>query len=649
MMSNRRDFLKASAALAAAGAISSTCAEGDESPAGGIAYVRKAIPSIPPKAYAGAVYEDSVPDTFDVAERAKLAINGLTGPTDSAADHELYWRVVFSANPPHMYHDWNDWVQIKFMEALPLLRLVTGSKHDDAVDQVWREVTLKSIGPDGLYYMPFNGRPWGRGGDGGAPYFGHPVARANGSLTAADDPTIAQCSHPYMCQRILGALAVHYLHEGNPIWEQAMKRMIDRLLALAIHKEDYCYLPSLSYEPNARYDRNDPRAAMPTGHIVLESNTRLCEGAAHCYRATGYGPAKELAEKIARFTRFHGGCFGPHGEFAASLPGGFHFHCHAIALLSMLEHGLAVGDKDLMEFVRQGFEWARSPVAGSSSLIGFFPERASPTYPSCETCEIADMIALALKLSEGGAGDHYADAERWARNHFAESQLMDTSWIPRHVARFPKSPVPPNATTDQIAQRNLGAFAGWSSASDWLSHGPGIMHCCTGNAARTLYYLWQHILTHQDGRLRINMLLNRASPWADVYSHIPYEGRVDVKIKTACASLSVHVPEWIEPDGSQLVATVDGKPRTFRWKSRYIDLGNVEAGSTIVLKFPIAQRTVKETIGTVGCTLTLKGNTVIAIDPKGTTCPLYERQKYASSQAPMKKVSRFVSDERIAW
>ena len=32
-----------------------------------------------------------------------------------------------------------------------------------------------------------------------------------------------------------------------------------------------------------------------------------------------------------------------------------------------------------------------------------------------------------------------------------------------------------------------------------------------------MYYIWQHILTYDQGRLRVNLLLNRASDWADVY------------------------------------------------------------------------------------------------------------------------------------
>ena len=35
----------------------------------------------------------------------------------------------------------------------------------------------------------------------------------------------------------------------------------------------------------------------------------------------------------------------------------------------------------------------------------------------------------------------------------------------------------------------------------------------------------------------MNLLLNRASPWIDVDSYLPYEGRVQLKNKTAYAYL----------------------------------------------------------------------------------------------------------------
>ena len=89
---------------------------------------------------------------------AELGIHGLTGPTYPEADYEVYWQANFFREPPIMWHDVDD-VQPKFMEALPLLRIITGSDLDDHVDAAWMRTLLRSVGPDGLVYMPLKGRP----------------------------------------------------------------------------------------------------------------------------------------------------------------------------------------------------------------------------------------------------------------------------------------------------------------------------------------------------------------------------------------------------------------------------------------------------------------------------------------------------------
>ena len=76
--------------------------------------------------------------------------------------------------------------------------------------------------------------------------------------------------------------------------------------------------------------------------------------------------------------------------------------------------------------------------------------------------------------------------------------------------------------------------------------------CCNGNCSRMLYYVWGNIVTADDGKLRVNLLLNRASPWADVDSWLPYEGRVAISMKTAKEALLVRVPEWVDQQQSRV-------------------------------------------------------------------------------------------------
>jgi hypothetical protein len=267
------------------------------------------------------------------------------------------------------------------------------------------------------------------------------------------------------------------------------------------------------------------------------------------------------------------------------------------------------------------------------------------------------MIALALKLTEAGVGDYWDDADRWIRNMFVEGQLTRADWIDRvHLSGMEETrevdvlPSQVNTlyqTTDRVAERNLGAFAGWPKANDWYAgQGIGIMHCCTGNATRALYYAWENILSHADGKLRVNLLLNRASPWADVDSHIPYTGQVDVRVKQP-VDLSIRIPEWVSPRETR--CQVGGCERSLDFSGRYAGVGRVQAGDVATLSFPIAERTEITFVEKEQYTLTRKGNDVVHIDPPGRYCPLYQRDHYRSDTTRWRKVERFASNQTIHW
>lgn len=105
------------------------------------------------------------PATLDLAERARLAVNGMTEPTDPEADYRVYWKVSFRFNPPAMSHDIGDpGITAKFMESLPRMRIMCGSEQGLHVEERWREVLLHMIGPDGLAATPLEGLPYLRFG-----------------------------------------------------------------------------------------------------------------------------------------------------------------------------------------------------------------------------------------------------------------------------------------------------------------------------------------------------------------------------------------------------------------------------------------------------------------------------------------------------
>ena len=125
-----------------------------------IGYINPEIPdfAIPP--YDGQRYEATVPDTLDLAERARLAIHAMTENPNPEADYEPYWGIVWTP-VPRMRSDFvSPSITPKFQEAVYLDRIMSGSEQNLHVDRRWMEVTLKCQGPDGLMYTPTRGRPW---------------------------------------------------------------------------------------------------------------------------------------------------------------------------------------------------------------------------------------------------------------------------------------------------------------------------------------------------------------------------------------------------------------------------------------------------------------------------------------------------------
>jgi hypothetical protein len=268
------------------------------------------------------------------------------------------------------------------------------------------------------------------------------------------------------------------------------------------------------------------------------------------------------------------------------------------------------------------------------------------------------MIGLALKLSASGVGDYWDDADRWIRNQFAECQMQRSDWLYRLVEgdrvatrrRVLESwlrPDPGQYTTDHVPERLIGTFASWPSANDFFSgHENGIMNCCTGNGTRALYYIWENMITYRAGELRVNLLLNRPSRWADVLSYIPYQGEVEVQVKEPCR-LKVRIPDWTQP--SEAMCTVDGKERALGWDGRYAVVGAVNPRQDVHLHFPIRERIVETDIEKQHYLLTIRGNDVVRIDPPGRYCPFYQRDYYRQGKVLWEKAERFVSDEDIAW
>ena len=598
-------------------------------------YMSEEIPSFRLPTNGGQRYEALVPATFDVQERAALAVRGLTGITDPEKDYEVYWWVTMGSNPPYMTHRPNDLHnQVAFHSALPLVRLMSGSDHSQHIEEHWAKVLLHMRGPEGLLWTGTEDRPW---------------------LLFQGGATHGEATQDYADVILNGwALAVMALYHrltGDRLWRDVGQQIVSGLAANVVDKGSYAYFPQ-SFIP-----WSDP--ALPIPHRVSHGGW-VIYGLTHFFRETGYEPALELAGKLARAIKDHANFFGPNGEFLDCQRQPFpeaHFYAHVHCLFEILDYALAAGgeDRELIDFAKGGYAYARE---SGNTILGFFPELLwRESFQTCETCGLADLISMGLRLAAIGEADHWDDVDRWIRNQFAENQIMrPLDWADRLAWRGPdigwqqqsQRPIDPVAeSADRVSERVVGMFRGWPEPSEGLGgEGRGVMPCCTIQGARALYYIWEHMVSYRDGTLSVHLLLNRPSPWADVASHIPYQGQVDIAVKQDL-DLEARMPEWVARE--QVSCTVDGQPRDVSWRGAYVRLGPLAPGASVSIRFPITERAERIHIQKRAYSVVRRGSEVVAIEPPGTIDPLYQRSHYRDGVTLWKNTDRFVPNENLYW
>jgi hypothetical protein len=569
----------------------------------------------------GERYHAQVPDTLDLADRMSLAINALTkawNPKEKWA-HSL--DVDFSHRPEILYpsHVTDAYLNIppKFIEALVLARLASGNTDNLQVDEAVLQQQLEFLGEDGLTYCPTD------------------------TLREFTEPR--PFSEVWAEGRLLIALSMLAQVDHDPRWIAIGKRKVDRLLSLTRQKEDFRFLWKGRFRPGEEppADADEPNKPMEDGSLarrdpvfnMIYSVGALGHGAGLFYRVSGYEPALELSGGLARWALAR--VFkNEDGRWNF-----WHFHHGLYALMAVCEYAYAANDRKMLERVDACYRWAREM---GDPLIGYYTEHmpGSEIYLSqrgntVETCEVADMVFLALYLTRAGIGDYWDDVDHWLRNVYAEAQMLDDEW----VARMPESYLAtqpntrPHQDTDNIPARTVGSFFGWMRANDGVDvmqtpEGPKlgprvVMHCCTGNGTRSLYHAWESIVTHTGDETQVNLLLNRASPWLDVDSYLPAAGKVVLKIKDS-PRVVIRVPEWCDP--AAVAITVGGQERSGLVNGHYLRLGWLKPGDEVVLSMLLQEKVVHRMIGEIPYKLTMRGANVVAIDPRGAVCPLYERQ-----------------------
>lgn len=587
----------------------------------------------------GSWQEVTWPATLDLAERAELSLNGLIHATDAASD-SVYASFDFGQNPPASgTPSW--FLNPRTLQVLPYLRTICGK--DDGLDAEARMMKkmLLQIDAAGLVTSP-DDTGWPKGTS---------VPLYNGQL----------------------ALAMLTWHERdrNSAWLAAVDLISSGLGWTSIDVDDRAYYPlECSFK---RAVGPAGLGALPgagtwhpstLGNSILpyappaepDSDQQGYEGCAKYMTVSG--PIEALAahnrykrdalalDRAMRLARFglKPGMWQPanalgypgneHGVFAGQLTGNVHF------LRALLELGIAKRSAYLKQFAREGYMYAtRNGIA----RMGWYPawvmpekfQRPKNLHGISDNGGVAAMLMLAVKLSDAGMDDYWDHVDAIVRNQLIEQQFTDLSAMRTAAGGDPKN--------DAV----LARFVGGCGAGEPTAIKPEISATASLSTAVAYYYAWHGITRFDHGLAQVNLFLNRASPWMDVESYLPFEGKVILRNKQAEA-VRVRIPAWVEL--KNLKVMLNGKPIEAIQPGRCVMVEGIKNADVIELNFIVRERTDKYFIHDKTCTLQYRGSTVVDISPRivdPRLIPMYQREAMKGIKAPMHKVKRFVAENLL--
>jgi hypothetical protein len=222
-----------------------------------------------------------------------------------------------------------------------------------------------------------------------------------------------------------------------------------------------------------------------------------------------------------------------------------------------------------------------------------------------------------------------------------------------------------------VIERNVGVFLSDATHPTRIpEHNLLSTICCTGNCTPALYAAWEATVRCRADTAQVNLWLNRASPWLDLESSLPYEGKVVIRNKTA-RRLAVRIPRWVDVKTVRArVNEADASPFVV---GRNLVFDTIHPRDVVTLSFPLDETTETYTLKwkqsefwkestnpgsswqppkePTRYVCRFRGNTLVDISPRdpGLGYPLYLRDPLKLSKAPMKPLTRYLPPVVPSW
>lgn len=326
------------------------------------------------------------------------------------------------------------------------------------------------------------------------------------------------------------------------------------------------------------------------------------------YRATGYGPALELAVTLKdKLISEH---FSEDGTYSIELLG---THCHSIAcvLSSLAQLAELTQDSALLSRVKRFFDhgmWRlRDPVGWVVEKTGN-SEIQRPDVG--EVNSSGDLVETALMLGRFGYPQYFEDAERIIRCHILPSQLRDIEFI-----RAPSNPKNEDKKRD-VAHRLQGAWghpAPYGHEPIELDGFPGVLFTLdiVGGVVASLCEAYRHITTFDRTGHHVNLLFDHETDQIIVESrHTHPHLRVTLKQPGA---LWIRIPSWVD----QQKVAVEGVTGRSRFSGSYLLVYQQPVGQPVTVRYDLPTKTIVLKHRTRNIRTRLRGDEVVAMDNFG--------------------------------
>ncbi len=328
------------------------------------------------------------------------------------------------------------------------------------------------------------------------------------------------------------------------------------------------------------------------------------------YRATGFGPALELA--LVLKNKAVNEFFTEDGSYDRETFGD-HTHSTTCVMSSLAQLADLTSDAGLIQRVKAFYDrglWDIRDELGwviESSASDADPDRG-------EANNTGDIVETALILGRWGFSDYYQDAERIVRGHLLPAQLRDNSFITK----------PPNPDNEDgkrdVAGRHVGAF-GFPApyghepiGADRVSFNMDIV----GGAVGSLCEVSREVTRFDESGHRVNLLFDHETAAIRVES--PYtHPNLRIRIKRP-GPVFVRVPTWANPG----TITLRGTTETPHYTNGYLFIARPPVSRTIHFEFSLKEQEIALAHRTRRIRARLRGDQVIAMDNFGADLTFFD-------------------------